>query len=85
MTIPNYGDVYDDIHPHVMNYEHNDHYLEVSNLIELNAVINVNWIGIKKYLLDKITQSKIRRIVKIVFTNNIFIHLGFLRLVLAHV
>lgn len=41
MTIPNYGDVYDDIHPHVMNYEHNGHYLEVSNLIELNAVINV--------------------------------------------
>lgn len=37
----NYGDVYDDIHPHVMNYEHNVHYLEVSNLIELNAVINV--------------------------------------------
>lgn len=37
----NYGDVCVDIHPHVMNYEHNDHYLEVLNLIELNAVINV--------------------------------------------
>lgn len=37
----NYGDVYDDIHPHVVNYEHNEHYLEVSNLIELNVIINV--------------------------------------------
>ena len=37
----NFGDAYDDIHPHVMNYEHNDHYLEVSNLIELNAVANI--------------------------------------------
>ena len=37
----NFGDAYDDIHPHVTNYEHNDHYLEVSNLIELNAVVNI--------------------------------------------
>ena len=37
----NFGDAYDEIHPHVMNYEHNDHYLEVSNLIELNAVANI--------------------------------------------
>lgn len=37
----NFGDAYDDIHPHVTNYGHNDHYLEASNLIELNAVVNI--------------------------------------------
>lgn len=37
----NFGDAYDDIHPHVMNYEHNEHYLEVSNLIKLNVIANI--------------------------------------------
>lgn len=37
----NFVDVCDDIHPHVTNYEHNDHYLEVSNLIELNVDANI--------------------------------------------
>ena len=37
----NFGDAYDDIHPYVTNYHHNEHYLEVSNLIELNTVVNI--------------------------------------------
>lgn len=37
----NFGDAYDDIHPHVVNYEHNEHYLEVSNLIKLNVIANI--------------------------------------------
>ena len=37
----NFLDVCDDIRPHVMNYEHNEHYLEVSNLIELNVDANI--------------------------------------------
>ena len=37
----NFLDVCDDIHPHIMNYEHNEHYLEVSNLIELNVDANI--------------------------------------------
>ena len=36
----------------------------------VNVVINVSWIGIKKYLLPKMIHSKTKRIVKIVFTNN---------------
>ena len=51
----NYRDVYDDIHPHVVNYEHNDHYLEVSNLIELNAVVNVRTTG----MLSKILTTEV--------------------------
>lgn len=37
----NFGDAYDDIHPYVMNYEHNEHYLEVSNQIVLNVIANI--------------------------------------------
>ena len=36
----------------------------------VNVVINVSWIGIKKYWLPKMIHSKTKRIVKIVFTNN---------------
>ena len=51
----NYLDVYDEIHPHVVNYEHNEHYLEVSNLIELNAVVNVRTTG----MLSKILTTEV--------------------------
>ena len=37
----NFVDVCDDIHPYVTNYQHNEHYLEVSNLIELNVDANI--------------------------------------------
>lgn len=37
----NFLDACDDIRPHVMNYEHNEHYLEVSNLIELHVDVNL--------------------------------------------
>ena len=37
----NFVDVCDDIHPYVTNYHHNEHYLEVSNLIELNVDANI--------------------------------------------
>lgn len=36
----NMADAFYDVHPHVLNYEHNDYYLEVSNLIELKAIVN---------------------------------------------
>lgn len=51
----NFGDAYDDIHPHVTNYEHNDHYLEVSNLIELNAVVNIR----TSKMLSKILTTEV--------------------------
>lgn len=33
-------DTFYDVHPHIINHEHNDYYFEVSNLIEINATAN---------------------------------------------
>ena len=51
----NFVDVCDDIHPYVTNYQHNEHYLEVSNLIELNVDANIR----TTKMLSKILTSEV--------------------------
>lgn len=59
----NAADAFDDVHPHVMNYEHNDYYLEVSNLVEIKATVNFRTTRtVSKVLTTEVVLETIRLI-----------------------
>lgn len=57
----NAADAFDDVHPHVLNYEHNDYYLEVSNPIELKLTANFRTSkAVSKILTTEVVPGEIR-------------------------